>query len=71
MLGLYIFKVKGTESQQPQQTTAGSFKNYGNPAEYRMYVLFEEGILFFNNVDRRCEPAVVQNYHNEGLYITE
>ena len=42
MLDLYIFKKPGT-------TTC-------NDEDYQMYVLFEEGILLYNNIDRRTEP---------------
>lgn len=42
MLDLYIFK-------KPGSTTS-------NDDDYSMYVLFEEGILLYNNIDRRTEP---------------
>jgi len=43
MLDLYIFKKPGT---------TGSNEN----EDYQMYVLFEEGILLYNNIERRTEP---------------
>ena len=43
MIDLYIFKKPGS--------------NVGNdPEDYQMYVLFEEGILLYNSIDRRSEP---------------
>ena len=57
MLDLYIFKKPGTGG--------------GNdPEDYQMYVLFEEGILLYNNIDRRTEPQVVHDSQNEGLYLS-
>lgn len=35
-----------------------------------MYVLFEEGILLYNSIDRRTEPQVVHDSLNEGLYLS-
>ena len=58
MLDLYIFKKPGS--------------NVGNdPEDYQMYVLFEEGILLYNSIDRRSEPQVVHDSANEGLYLSQ
>ena len=36
-----------------------------------MYVLFEEGILFYSTLDRRsADPMVIHNSESEGLYIS-
>ena len=57
MIDLYIFKKPGS--------------NVGNdPEDYQMYVLFEEGILLYNSIDRRSEPQVVHDSNNEGLYLS-
>ena len=42
MLDLYIFKKPGSSGTDQE--------------DYQMYVLFEEGILLYNNIDRRTEP---------------
>lgn len=57
MLNLYIFKKPGVGASNDME-------------EYSMYVLFEEGILLYNNIDRRLEPQVVHNSQNEGLYLS-
>ena len=41
-----------------------------HPGDYRMYVIFEEGILYYSQIDRRIEPVIVHDSRNEGLYIT-
>ena len=56
MLDLYIFK-------KPGSTTS-------NDDDYQMYVLFEEGILLYNNIDRRTEPQIVHDAMNEGLSLS-
>ena len=56
MLDLYIFK--------KPDSGAGN-----DPEDYQMYVLFEEGILLYNSIDRRSEPQVVHDSQNEGLYL--
>ena len=57
MLDLYIFKKSGT---------TGSNEN----EDYQMYVLFEEGILLYNNIERRAEPQVVHDSSNENLFLS-
>ena len=44
------------------------FKN--DHADYQMYVLFEEGILLYNSIDRRTEPHKVYDFAAEQLYLT-
>ena len=56
MLDLYIYKKPGSSGQSDE--------------DYQMYVLFEEGILLYNNIDRRTEPQIVHDSQNEGLYLT-
>lgn len=57
MLDLYIFKKPGSGVGNDQD-------------DYQMYVLFEEGILLYNSIDRRTEPQVVHDSLNEGLYLS-
>ena len=35
-----------------------------------MYVLFEEGILLYNSIERRTEPQVVHDSVTEGLHLS-
>ena len=55
MLDLYIFKKPGVGNDND---------------DYQMYVLFEEGILLYSNIDRRCEPHRVHDSVNEGLFLS-
>lgn len=48
MVDLYIFKKPGGLG--------------GEQADYQMYVLFEEGILLFNDISRRLEPSKVYDF---------
>lgn len=57
MLDLYIYKKKGKDDS-------------GDHDEYQMYVLFEEGVLLYNSIERRTEPQVVHDSLNEGLYLS-
>ena len=57
MLDLYIFKKPNSGAST-------------EPEDYQMYVLFEEGILLYNNIDRRTEPQLVHDSQNEGLYLS-
>lgn len=48
MTEMYIFKKPGGVG--------------GEQADYQMYVLFEEGILLFNDISRRLEPSKVYDF---------
>ena len=56
MTDLYIFKKPGSVG--------------GEQADYQMYVLFEEGILLFNDISRRMEPHQVHDFQAEQLLLS-
>ena len=53
VIDLYIFKKHGSQNEHGID-------------EYSMYVLFENGVILFNGVERRSEHMVVMDSGQEG-----